>query len=182
MADPMSAPRTCSRLLALALLPLSVACTSTAKAPAAYKGEAFDAETPYLWHTTLSAENACEKGRRALLSQGYELEKPGDKVSSTQVKGIKFFMPKGNQQLQLRIGLVCLESSGGATIYANALQSTHELRAGASSSGFSVAGVGSISLPWPTGDAGSLVKIGEETVDDPAFYQRLFSLIETIAD
>lgn len=154
------------------------ACASNNKAPAAYKAETFGNETPFLWHTTLSAGESCEKGRRALLSQGYEIELQ----TGARVKGVKYFMPSSNKQLLLRITLVCLESSGGSTIYANALQSSHELRTGATSSGLSVAGVGSISLPWPASDAGTLVKVGEETIDDPDFYQRLFSLIENTPD
>ena len=168
-----------ARLLLLAPLFLAAACATPGKPPAAYKAESFDNEaTPFLWHSTQSSEQACEKGRRALLGQGYELGKTGD----NNVKGVKFFMPKSSQQLQLRITLVCLPSSGGSTIYANALQSSHELRATTSSSGLSVAGIGSISLPWPSSENGTLVKVGEETVDDPAFYQRLFSLIENIPD
>ncbi|MCK6411350.1 MAG: DUF2242 domain-containing protein [Azonexus sp.] len=173
------------RLLAqlFPLLLLAACTTPGSKPPAAYKSESFDNEaTPFLWHSTQGPEAACEKGRRALLGQGYELEKFSEKQGENAVKGVKFFMPKSNQQLQLRITLVCLPSSGGSTIYANALQSSHELRANTSSSGLSVAGVGSISLPWPSSESGTLVKVGEETVDDPAFYQRLFSLIENIPD
>jgi len=167
------------RRLCWLLLPALAACATTDKPPPAYQSESFDqASSPFVWHSTLAAAAACEKARRALLGQGYEIERQED----GSVKGVKYFMPKSSQQLQLRITLVCLSSSGGSTIFANALQSSHELRANSANSGLSVAGVGSISLPWPSKESGSLVKIGEETVDDPAFYQRLFSLIENIPD
>ncbi|MPN41927.1 hypothetical protein SDC9_189482 [bioreactor metagenome] len=67
------------------------------------------------------------------------------------------------------------------TIYANALQTRYELKAGGSSTGLSVTGLGSISVPWPT-DKNSLVKVGEETIADAEFYRRLFVLIENLAE
>lgn len=152
---------------------LMSACAS--KAPSAYRAEAFDAETPFQFHTELGDEALCDKGRRALLSQGYDVELS----APTSIRGAKFFLPTPNQQLQLRISLVCLSSSNGATLYANALQSRYEKKADSNSTGLSVAGLGSISLPWSS-DSGTLVKVGDETVTDPAFYQRLFTLIENI--
>lgn len=44
-----------------------------------------------------------------------------------------------------------------------------------------MAGLGSISVPWPT-DKNSLVKVGEETITDPDFYYRLFGLIEMLKE
>ena len=83
--------------------------------------------------------------------------------------------------MQLRLTLVCLQTGKDSTLYANALQTRYELKSGGSSTGLSVAGLGSISVPWPT-DKSSLVKVGEETISDPGFYQRLFVLIDTLKD
>jgi hypothetical protein len=43
----------------------------------------------------------------------------------------------------------------------------------------SVPALGSLSLPWSL-DKDTLVKVGEETITDPGFYQRLFELIRTL--
>ncbi|MDD2883743.1 MAG: DUF2242 domain-containing protein [Dechloromonas sp.] len=164
--------------LVLALLAACLLLTACAsKVPSAYRAETFEPETPFQFHTELDSEALCDKGRRALLSQGYDVELS----APTNIRGAKFFLPAPNQQLQLRISLVCLASSNGATLYANALQSRYEMKADSNSTGLSVAGLGSISLPWSS-ESGTLVKVGDETVTDPAFYQRLFVLIENIKD
>ena len=64
-------------------------------------------------------------------------------------------------------------------IYANALETHFQLKSQGSNAGVSVAGLGSLSLPWSL-DKDTLVKLGEETVTAPEFYKRLFELIKTI--
>ncbi len=81
--------------------------------------------------------------------------------------------------MELNISLVCLPTPAGAVLYANALQTRYELKTSTTSAGVSVAGMGSISLPWMS-DKDSLVKVGEETVADPEFYRRLFALISAM--
>lgn len=162
-------------LLASLALTLLSAC-STAPAPA-YKAETFDAETPYQFHSDLPPLVLCNIGKRALLSQGYEV----DATAPQSIRGSKFFQPQADHQVQLRITLVCLPTGRDTTIFANALQTRFELKSSGSSTGLSVAGLGSISVPWPT-DKSALVKVGEETVSEPEFYRRLFVLIETLKD
>jgi hypothetical protein len=53
------------------------------------------------------------------------------------------------------------------------------MKAKGSSAGVSVAALGSVSLPWSI-DKDTLVKVGEETVTSPDFYQRLFELIKLL--
>ncbi len=160
-------------LMALSLL----ACSSSGTKPTAYTAESFDAESPFQYRSDLPPLVLCEHGKRALLSQGYEV----DASSPGNIRGSKSFQPQAEQQVQLRITLVCLETGHDSTIYANALQTHYELKAGGSSTGLSVAGLGSISVPWPV-EKSSLVKVGEETVTDPDFYYRLFSLIEMLKE
>jgi hypothetical protein len=160
-------------LIAILAALAAAACSTTPATAPAYRSEAFDAETPFQYHSELPPQTLCEHGKRALLSQGYEV----DTSSTFSIRGSKFFQPVSDQQVQLRITLVCLEDKGESTAYANALQTRYELKSGGSSTGLSVTGIGSISLPWPT-DKSSLVKVGEETISDPEFYRRLFVLIE----
>lgn len=164
-----------TRLCGALALVLLAACGS-APAPA-YRAEHFQAETPYQFQSELPPLILCELGRRALLSQAYEV----DASAPQNIRGTKFFQPQPDHQVQLRITLVCLPTGRNSTIYANALQIRHELKSGGSSSGLSVAGFGSLSVPWPT-DKSALVKVGEETVADPAFYERLFLLIDSMAE
>ena len=162
-------------IAAMAAVTLLDACSSS-PAPA-YRAENFGAETPFLFQSELPPLVLCELGRRALLSQAYEV----DASSPQSIRGSKYFQPQPELQVQLRITLVCLPTGRNATIYANALQTRYELKSGGSSSGLSVAGFGSLSVPWPT-DKSALVKVGEETVTDPEFYQRLFLLIDSMSE
>jgi len=102
-----------------------------------------------------------------------------DTANPTRIRGEKFFLPKPDYGMTLNITLVCLPSNVGAAIYANALQTRYELKSAAASTGVSVAGVGSISLPWAS-DKEALIKVGEETIADPDFYRRLFGLIDSL--
>lgn len=163
------------RILVPAALVAIAACT-TAPAPV-YRTETFDAETPYQFHSDLPPLVLCEYGKRALLSQAYEV----DSSIPSNIRGSKFFQPQADHQVQLRITLTCMATGRDTTIYANALQTRYELKAGGSSTGLSVSGLGSISVPWPT-DKNALVKVGEETIADGEFYRRLFVLIENLAE
>lgn len=61
----------------------------------------------------------------------------------------------------------------------NALETQFEMKSKGNSAGLSVSALGSVSLPWAI-DKDTLVKVGEETVIAPEFYQRLFELIKTL--
>lgn len=164
-----------SRSLALACVScvLLAACATT-KTARVYEEESFVRDTPFEYYSSRNPDGACEVGKRALLSQGYQV----DDGKPMAIRGEKYFKPVAEQATRLTISLVCLPSSLGAVIYANALETHFQLKA-QSSGGLSVAGVGSLSLPWFM-DKDTLVKLGEETVTDPDFYKRLFELIKTI--
>jgi hypothetical protein len=140
-----------------------------------YQSETFSTETPFQYYSSREPDGACEVGKRALLSQGYQI----DGAQPLSIRGEKYFQPRPEQATKLTITLVCLPSSLGAVVYANALETLYELKSRASSgAGVSVAGMGSLSLPWGT-DKDVLVKIGDITVTAPDFYRRLFELIKT---
>ena len=157
------------------LLGLLLSGCSTSKTSRSYQTEAFTSESPFQYYSNQAPEKACEIGRRALLSQGYQVEeiKPGN------VRGEKFFRPTPDEGTRLSITLVCLPSSLGTVIYASALETQFEMKSKGSNAGVSVAAFGSVSLPWAI-DKDTLVKVGEETVTAPAFYQRLFELIKSL--
>lgn len=164
------------RSLSLAILAsLSLSACLATKAPRSYQSEAFSSETPFQYYSSREAEAACEIGKRALLSQGYQIndEKP------QSVRGEKFFRPRPDEANRLSITLVCLPSSLGAVIYASALETQYEMKSKGSSAGVSVSALGSVSLPWAI-DKDTLVKVGEETVIAHDFYQRLFDLIKSL--
>ena len=110
-----------------------------------------------------------------MLSQGYQV----DDAKPFSIRGEKYFRPRADEATRLTITLVCLPSSLGTVIYANGLETQYEMKSKGSSAGVSVAAIGSVSLPWAI-DKDTLVKVGEETVTAPDFYQRLFELIKAL--
>lgn len=172
--------RTSSAALARAgLLGLALwlaACSNKAPKPA-YTGEKFSPDSPFALHLSVGPLAACQFGQRALLSQGYQV----NNSDAQSIRGTKYFQPKADHQMQLDITLVCLPGSEGATIYASAVQTRYEIKASASNTAVSVAGIGSVNLPWTEGKE-ALVKVGEETVADPDFYTRLFELLKRFAE
>jgi hypothetical protein len=153
---------------------LSTACVTNRQAPA-YQAESFTIDTPYQYYSSREPDGVCEIGKRALLSQGYQLEVK----EPHNLRGEKFFQPASEQVTKLSITLVCLPSSLGSVMYANAMETQYELKSRGNSAGVSVAGLGSLSLPW-SAEKDTLVKIGESTVTESGFYQRLFDLIKTM--
>jgi hypothetical protein len=149
-------------------------CWAT-KSPRPYQSEAFASETPYQYYSNRDQEAACEIGKRALLSQGYQL----DDIKPQTIRGEKYFRPRQDEATRLTITLVCLPSSLGSVIYANALETQFEMKAKGTNAGVSVSALGSVSLPWAI-DKDTLVKVGEETVTAPEFYQRLFELVKSL--
>lgn len=165
------------KALPLVLLGTLLLSGCIASAPVYHK-ETFSAETPFAhWSPALPAA-ACEAGRRALLSQGYQI---GNEATDNtgKIQGSKAFQPSEGTHIKLDIALVCVAADGGSAMYANAKQTSYALKASNSSTGVSVAGVGSISLPW-TVSGDTLAKVGEETVSDGEFYARLFLLIDSM--
>ena len=162
-----------SVIAVLSALVLS-ACNATTPARV-HQNETFTLETPFQYYSSRQPEAACEIGKRALLSQGYQLEDG----KALNVRGEKYFKPLPDQATKLTITLVCLPSNLGSVIYANAMESHYRLKSQGTSAGVSVAGLGSLSLPWAM-DKDTLAKLGEETVTDTEFYKRLFDLIKAI--
>ena len=153
---------------------LLISCSST-KTSRSYQTETFPSDTPFQYYSAHEADEACEIAKRALLSQGYQV----DDAKPRSIRGEKYFRPKPDEATRLTISLVCLPSSLGAVIYANALETQFEMKSKGSNAGVSVSALGSVSLPWSI-DKDTLVKVGEETVTAPEFYQRLFELIKSL--
>jgi hypothetical protein len=158
-----------------ALLCLLLGACANTKSTRAYQTESFTSETPFQYYSNREPDVACEVAKRALLSQGYQV----DDAKPRNIRGEKFFRPQPDQATTLSITLVCLPSSLGAVVYANGLETQYEMKSKGASAGVSVATVGSVSLPWAM-DKDTLVKIGEETITAPEFYQRLFDLFKML--
>lgn len=174
--QPSAKPYPLLRASALSLVLLAAGCASSTPKPA-YTAEQFSPDSPFELHLAAGPLTACRYGQRALLSQGYQV----NSNDAQAIRGTKYFQPKAEHQMQLDITLVCLPAADGTVIYASAIQTRYEIKASASNTGVSVAGIGSVNLPWSEGKE-ALVKVGEETVVDPDFYARLFDLLKRFAE
>lgn len=164
------------RALAMAvMLGIALAGCTSAKPPRAFQSETFPSESPFQYYSSREPELACEVAKRALLSQGYQV----DDTKPLAIRGEKYFRSNPDQASTLSITLVCLPSNLGTVIYASGLETHYEMKSKGSNAGVSVSALGSVTLPWSV-DKDTLVKVGEETVTDPAFYQRLFQLLKTL--
>lgn len=158
----------------LALTACTVAALAGCGSSPVYKDEAFSQESPYQLTTTQGPQQACEAAQFALLSQGYRVERAEGLTMHFQ----KHFQPDEDTNATIDFFISCKPRGSGATVFANAVETTYELKKTSGSTGFSVAGAGSITMPWSKG-ADSLVKVAGITIADNRFYQRFFDLLGT---
>lgn len=135
--------------------------------------ETFASDPPYQRRIPALLDKACEGARLALLSQGYAV----DDSKPRYLKGGKSFQPDEDVHVTLEFQVVCVSTRGGTTLYANAVESRYDLKKSRQAAGINIPTLGSISLPWGS-TTESLVKVASETVDDAAFYQRYWQLVE----
>lgn len=162
-------------LSALAAL-LLAGCASSR--PGVVEQETFDAQATYTRSFDATPAQTCEAARRALLSQGYTLAA----ASAEQVQARKHFQPKGDAHVEIEIRVVCAADTAGATggrgstAFVNALQDRYALKKSNNSASVGVGALGSLSLPFASGDD-ALVKVASETVAGARFYDRFFALV-----
>jgi hypothetical protein len=115
----------------------------------------------------------CEAARQTLLAQGYVLVESPDLRA---IDGTKSFQPDDEEHEVLDMHVVCEPSGESTILFANAVQTSYELKRSRDKVGLSASSLGSFTLPWG-GGAESLIKVGCETIDSKKFYARFFSLV-----
>lgn len=145
--------------------------------PRVYRQETFEAESPFKADLNVSAQKACEAAQLALLSQGYRLES----TEPYSIKARKDFQPETELNAVIEFSVVCKDYLAGSILFANAVQTSYELKKSRQSTSISVPTAGSLSLPLGK-TTESLVKISGETISDKAFYARFFALVQSFID
>ncbi len=165
-----------SRPLGLAfLLGCVLAWSGCAPSPMRYTKESFVPDSPYQREVAVDAGMACEGARRALLGDGYLVEP----AEGATVKGRKAYRSESDRSTFVEMSVVCAADAEGATLYANGLLSTYNVKKSSGAASVGLAAFGSVSLPIGQ-SADSMVKTGEETIGDREFYQRFFAAVETV--
>lgn len=149
---------------------LSVACGGHD----VYRDETFSTESPYKKSFNVSAEKACQGAQMAMLSQAYKI----NRSEKTEIAAQKDFQPDDDTNVTIELHVICKDFLPGSIIFANALQTTYELKKSRQSTSVGIPSVGSISVPLGK-TTESLVKVGGETISDKEYYSRFFALVQT---
>jgi len=170
-----SAPSIVVAMVALPVLFLS-ACSSPKPL---YEAETFSQTDTFSRTIDATASQACDAGRRALLSQGYVITRAKDNI----LTATKSFQPR-DDHYEIQFNLVCNGAGNAATqstIFANAVQDRYTLKKTNNSASVGLSVLGSVSMPFGSTDD-SLVKVGSETITASKFYDGFFNLLKTFID
>lgn len=169
----MSLPRRAAVCGISALALLLSACSSTR--PTAFQREEFAVSNTYSRSFDGNEAQTCEAARRALLSQGYVVMI----ANADLVNARKNFQPESDSHVQIEFRVVCTAQRKGTRptlAFVTALQDRYALKKGSNSASVGVGAIGSLSLPFTSGDD-SLVKVASETITASSFYDRFFKLV-----
>jgi len=137
----------------------------------------FTASAPFSRTFTGSGDTVCWSVKRALLSQGYMLDRPNDAGVLT---GSREEQPKPKLNITTRLQTTCADNRNGTSIVfvtaereENALQKMKQTTS---------LGVGPATLTMPSGSARVLGTVRRETVKEPTFYGQFFTLVQQYVD
>src|SRR5215469_5942629 len=133
----------------------------------------FTAAAPFSKTFTGSGDAVCWSVKRALLSQGYMLDRPSD---SGVLTGSKDEQPKPKLNVTTRLQTTCADNRNGTSIvFVTATRETNKLQKMKQTTSV---GVGPATLTMPSGSARVLGTVRRETITDPSFYQKFFDLVQ----
>lgn len=158
----------------LILASAALAGCSTSK-PAFYHQEEFGDTTAFSRSFPGSEKAVCEAARRALLGQGYII----NKTTENTVDGNKSFQPNSDKHIEISFHVVCASNGNGksATMFVSATQDGFALKKSNTSASLGVGVLGSVSMPFGSSDD-SLVRVSSETIRSGDFYDRFFGASE----
>jgi hypothetical protein len=137
----------------------------------------FTAAAPFSRTFTGSGDAVCWSVKRALLSQGYMLDRPNDAGVLT---GSKDEQPKPKLNVTTRLQTTCADNRNGTSIvFVTATREENKLQKMKQSTSM---GVGPATLTMPSGSAEVLGTVSRQTVKDPAYYEQFFTLVQHFAD
>ena len=124
-----------------------------------------------------SGDSVCWGVKRALLSQGYMLDRAGE---SGVLTGTRDFQPDEKLNVSYHVQTSCADNRDGTSIvFLTAEREDSRLQKMKQTTSV---GVGPATLTMPSGSAKVLGVVRRETVKDPEFYARFFSLVQSYVD
>ncbi|HSN41692.1 MAG TPA: DUF2242 domain-containing protein [Burkholderiales bacterium] len=141
-----------------------------------YRKETFEADTPHSQKIAGSGKVVCWSVKRALLSQGYMLDRSADAVTLT---GTKEFQTDDDTDVTLRLQTSCADNNNGSsTVFVTAIREVSKVQNVKQSV---TAGVSIATITLPSGSQKVMNVISRETIRDPDFYKRFYSLVKGYA-
>jgi Uncharacterized protein conserved in bacteria (DUF2242) len=133
----------------------------------------FTASAPFSKTIAGPGDTVCWSVKRALLSQGYMLDKSGEPGVLT---GTRDYQPDEKLNISLRVQTTCADNRDGTSVVFVAAE-REESRLQKMKQSTSV-GIGPATLTMPSGSAKVLGVVKRETIQDPNFYNDFFSLVQ----
>ena len=137
----------------------------------------FSTAAPFSRTFTGSGDAVCWSVKRALLSQGYMLDRPND---SGVLTGTRDEQPNPKLNVTMRLQTTCADNRNGTSIvFVTATREENELQKMKQTTSM---GVGPATLTMPSGSARVLGTVRRETIKAPDFYGQFFTLVQTYVD
>ena len=170
-------PDTTNRYGAMLAMAVVIACAGCASRKVDVAQASISAQAPFSRTFQGSGDAVCWSVKRALLSQGYMLDRPGE---SGVLTGTRDFQPDPKLNISYHLQTTCADNRDGSSIvFVTAEREDSQLQKMKQSTSV---GVGPATLTMPSGSAQVLGVVRRETVKDPAFYDRFFSLVQSYVD
>src|SRR5580704_11883895 len=166
--------RTRSIITVAGLVPLLGAAIATIGCASKHDTrDAFAGSAPFSKTISGSGDAVCWSIKRALLGQGYMLERSSEAGVLT---GTKDYQPEEKLNVTVRLQTSCADNKDGTSIvFATADREESKLQKMKQTTS---AGIGPATITMPAGSAKVLGVVRRETITDPNFYNSFFALVE----
>ena len=162
--NPMAVPR----LVLLAVAAAATGCASKHDTRGPFVGSA-----PFSKTISGSGDAVCWSVKRALLGQGYMLERSSE---SGVLTGTRDSQPEEKINVTIRLQTTCADNRNGTSIvFVTAEREVSKLQKMKQSTS---AGIGPATITMPAGSAKVLGVVRRETIEDPNFYNSFFTLVQ----
>jgi hypothetical protein len=167
--------RRAALLTAMAATAIAVDGCATKKVDLAQAS--ISAQAPFSRTFQGSGDTVCWSVKRALLSQGYMLDRPNE---SGVLQGTRDFQPDPKLNVSYHLQATCADNRDGSSIvFVTAEREENRLQKMKQTTSL---GVGPATLTMPSGSAQVLGVVRRETLKDPDFYDRFFALVQSYVD
>jgi uncharacterized protein DUF2242 len=165
--------RTRSSIAASRIVSLLIAAAVTGCASKHDTRGPFVASAPFSKTIPGSGDAVCWSVKRALLGQGYMLERSSETGVLT---GTRDSQPTEKMNITVHLQTTCADNRNGTSIvFVTADREVSKLQRMKQSTS---AGIGPATITMPAGSAKVLGIVRRETIEDPNFYNSFFALVE----